>query len=57
MASLTPKEREEEVTSAAMSEGLMTSGMVLLPALGGLYAALQNKSFVKVRTLSKQTSK
>lgn len=51
MASLTPKHRAEEVTSDAMYEGLVNGAMVLMPALAGLYVALQNKSFVKVCTI------
>lgn len=48
MASLTPKHRSDEITGEAMYEGLVNAGMVMLPSLGGLYAAMQNKSFVKV---------
>ena len=48
MASLTPKSRQNEVTEAAMNEGLLNGAMVLVPSLGGLYAAMQNAKFRKV---------
>jgi hypothetical protein len=51
MASLTPASRADEVTNQAMQEGLINGTMVFLPALGGLYAALKNPKFVKVRVI------
>lgn len=56
MASLTPKHREQEVTSAAMSEGLLNGAMVMFPAMGGLYAAMQNPSFVKYTNWQSRTA-
>lgn len=52
MASLTPKHRSGEVTDAAMSEGIMNGAMALAGSMSGLYAAMQNASFVKVRACS-----
>ena len=49
MASLTPKDRSEEVTGVAMTEGLVNGTMVFIPTLGALYFAMQNPSFRKVR--------
>lgn len=49
MASLTPDHRSEEVTGAAMSEGLTNGGIVLAPCLAGLYIAMKNPNFRKVR--------
>jgi len=49
MTSLTPKHRSEEVVNQAMKEGLTNGGMILIPSMGGLYAALQNARFRKVR--------
>lgn len=49
MASLTPKHRSDEVTNAAMTEGLMNGAVVLAPCLAGLYFAMRNPNFVKVR--------
>jgi len=51
MVSLTPLDRREEVTGAAMSEGLVNGGMVLTGMLGVLYGSLRNPTFRKVRTL------
>ena len=48
MASLTPAHREEEVSGAAMQEGLLNGAMVLAPCLGGLAIALRNPTFRKV---------
>lgn len=52
MASLTPEHRSEEVVGQVMNEGLVNGGMVFIPALGGLYAAMRNPTFRKVRNLS-----
>ena len=49
MTSLTPQHRSAEVVDTAFKEGLVTSAYVLIPALGGLYAALQNPTFRKVK--------
>jgi hypothetical protein len=50
MVSLTPKSRSEEIIGVAMNEGYFNGTMVLLPSFAGLYAAMQNAKFVKVRT-------
>ncbi len=49
MASLTPKHRAEEVTSQAMSEGLVNGALVMVPSMGAVYTGLQNASFRKVQ--------
>jgi hypothetical protein len=49
MASLTPEHREQEVTSQAMQEGLTNGAIALGPCLAGLYIAMKNPSFRKVR--------
>ena len=49
MASLTPHDRSDEVTGQAMKEGLISGGIVLAPCLGGLWLAMRNPSFRKVR--------
>jgi hypothetical protein len=51
MASLTPEHRSDEVTGAAMKEGLLNGGIVLVPCLAGLYLAMRNPKFQKVRRL------
>jgi hypothetical protein len=48
MASLSPKDRKDEVTGAAMTEGVVNGTMVLMTSFGGLYAAMQNAKFRKV---------
>jgi hypothetical protein len=48
MASLTPEHRSDEVTGAAMQEGLMNGAIVLVPCLGGLALAMRNPTFRKV---------
>jgi hypothetical protein len=54
MASLSPKDRQDEVTGAAMNEGVVNGTMVLATSFGGLYAAMQNAKFRKVRTLKRR---
>jgi hypothetical protein len=49
MASLTPKHRSDEVTGQAMTEGLINGAVVLVPCLAGLFFAMKNPNFVKVR--------
>lgn len=56
MTSLTPKHRSEEVTESAMSEGIMNAAMVMLPSMGGLYAAMQNATFRKVTNSQSRTA-
>ena len=51
MASLTPQSRSNEVTGDAMNEGLINGAIVFVPSLGGLYAAMRNPTFRKVRIL------
>jgi hypothetical protein len=48
MASLTPEHRSDEVTGAAMQEGLMNGAIVLVHCLGGLALAMRNPTFRKV---------
>lgn len=50
MASLTPQHRSAELVAEAFKEGMINGTMVLIPAMGGLYAALQNPKFRKVCT-------
>jgi hypothetical protein len=50
MVSLTPESRSDEIIGAAMNEGYFNGVMVLLPSFAGMYAAMQNPKFVKVRT-------
>lgn len=52
MASLTPQHRSDEVTGEAMKEGLMNGAIALIPCLGGLFLAMKNPSFRKVREIS-----
>ena len=49
MASLTPKERSDEVTGQAITEGLINGAVVLVPCLAGMFFALKNPNFRKVR--------
>jgi hypothetical protein len=56
MASLTPANRADEVTSQAMNEGLMSGTMVFIPSLGALYAAMQNPKFVKLTNWQSRTA-
>jgi hypothetical protein len=56
MASLTPKSRSEEVTGAAMSEGMLNGAMVLIPSMAGLYGAMQNAKFRKVTNWQSRTA-
>jgi hypothetical protein len=48
MVSLTPKHRNDEVVGMAMSDGFLNGTLVMMPALGVLYAAMQRPGFVKV---------
>lgn len=52
MVSLTPQSRSDEVTEAAMNEGLLNGAMVLLPSMAGLFAAMQSPKFVKVSSIN-----
>jgi len=55
--SLTPKHRSSEATDEAMQEGLMAGGLVLAPALGGLYIAMRNSAgFVKATNWQSRTA-
>lgn len=57
MASLTPQQRSEEVTDAAMSEGIMNGTMVLLPSIAGVYGAFKtNASFRKFTNWQSRTA-
>ncbi|KAG7374833.1 hypothetical protein IV203_013928 [Nitzschia inconspicua] len=56
MASLTPDHRSDEVTGAAMKEGLMSGGVVLVPCLAGLYVAMQNPNFRKFTNWQSRTA-
>lgn len=56
MASLTPQHRSAEVVDSAFKEGLVTGSIVLLPAMGGLYAALRNPTFRKVTNWQSRTA-
>lgn len=56
MTSLTPKNRQQEVTDAAWNEGMVNGGMVLAPCLGGLYMAMQNAKFRKVTNWQSRTA-
>jgi hypothetical protein len=49
MASLTPKHLNEETVGMAMSDGIVNGTLVLFPAMGVLYGAMQRPGFVKVR--------
>jgi hypothetical protein len=51
MASLTPQERKGEVVDEAFHDGIVNGGMVLAPALGALYFAMQNPKFRKVNNI------
>ena len=53
MASLTPQSRKGEVVEHAYNEGLVNGGMVLAPALAGLYFAMKNPTFRKVSNIKK----
>lgn len=56
MASLTPKEREREVTESAMSEGMLNGGMVLAATMGGLFLGMRNPSFRKFTNWQSRTA-
>ncbi|CAJ1966105.1 unnamed protein product [Cylindrotheca closterium] len=56
MASLTPKERKEEVTGSAMSEGVMNGSIVLGTAMGGLFVAMRNPNFRKFTNWQSRTA-
>lgn len=56
MPSLNPRQRVEEVTGSAMSEGILNGGMVLFPSLGGLYAAMQSPNFRKFTNWQSRTA-
>lgn len=56
MASLTPQSRSAEVVDNAMKEGLVSGGIVLVPALGGLYAAMRNPKFRKFTNWQSRTA-
>jgi hypothetical protein len=49
MASLTPQHRKSEVVETVMQEGLINGLMALVPSSAGVYLALRNPSFRKVR--------
>mmetsp|Transcript_48318 Transcript_48318/g.117031 ORF Transcript_48318/g.117031 Transcript_48318/m.117031 type:complete len:238 (-) Transcript_48318:423-1136(-) len=56
MASLTPKERSDEVTGQAVSEGLMNGAVVLAPCLAGMFFALKNPNFRKYTNAQSRTA-
>mmetsp|Transcript_83886 Transcript_83886/g.125756 ORF Transcript_83886/g.125756 Transcript_83886/m.125756 type:complete len:248 (+) Transcript_83886:166-909(+) len=56
MASLTPQERSAEVVDQAFSDGMVTGGMVLAPALGALYLAMKNPKFRKLTNWQSRTA-
>lgn len=56
MPSLTPKERQAEVTESAMSEGMVNGGMVLAAALGGFTVAMRNPNFRKFTNWQSRTA-
>eukprot|EP00934_Nitzschia_sp_Nitz4_P001998 Nitzschia sp. Nitz4//scaffold225_size51843//34944//35850//NITZ4_006900-RA/size51843-processed-gene-0.74-mRNA-1//-1//CDS//3329542690//1998//frame0 len=56
MASLTPQSRSDEVVGSAMREGLVNGGITLVPTLGCLYVALQNKKFLKYTNWQSRTA-
>jgi len=56
MASLTPQSRKGEVVEHAYNEGLVNGGMVLAPALAGLYFAMKNPTFRKVTNWQSRTA-
>ena len=49
MTSLTPQSRNQTTSQEAMTEGLVAGGLVLVPAVGSLYLAMQNAAF-RLRT-------
>lgn len=56
MASLTPKHRSDEVTNAAMKEGLVNGGIVFAPCLAAMWAALKNPKFRKLTNVQSRTA-
>ncbi|KAL7562265.1 hypothetical protein ACA910_004070 [Epithemia clementina (nom. ined.)] len=54
--SLTPPSRKQEATDDAVREGLISGGMVLVPTLGSLYIAMQNKVFLACTNWQSRTA-
>mmetsp|Transcript_17564 Transcript_17564/g.33308 ORF Transcript_17564/g.33308 Transcript_17564/m.33308 type:complete len:288 (+) Transcript_17564:100-963(+) len=56
MPSLTPRERSEEATSAAMYDGLIAGGITLIPSTAAVYLAMNNQKFFRATNWQSRTA-
>ncbi len=56
MPSLTPANRSEEATAAAMQDGLVAGGLALIPSSAGVFYAMQRPKFIKSTNWQSRTA-
>jgi hypothetical protein len=56
MPSLTPQHRAEETAEHAFRDGMLSGVLALIPSSAAVYAAMQNKQFVRSTNWQSRTA-